>query len=152
VLAKERAWLPLQARPARTIRWVAWLAILGCALHFALAGLSGADLGLLLGGGTWQSAVVAVLQGLLVVFASLWVIDLFQRRHDRRTAAAAVLSRAAYAAFLVHQGVLVLAVLASHRVGWAPEVSYAAVTVTGVVVSFAVGLVLTRAPLLRRIL
>ena len=151
VLARERAWVPLQDGLARTIRWVAWLAALGCMLAFVLGSLSGADLGLLLGGGTWQSAVIALVQGLLVVFASLWIVDLFQRRRDHRSAFGATLSRAAYPAFLVHQGVLVLLVLASHRLDWPPEASYLAVTVAGVAVSFALGMVLARTPLVRRI-
>ena len=151
VLARERAWVPLQDGLARTIRWVAWLAALVCMLAFVLGSLSGADLGLLLGGGTWQSAVIALVQGLLVVFASLWVVDLFQRRRDQRSAFGATLSRAAYAAFLVHQGVLVLLVLASHRLDWPPEASYLAVTVAGVAVSFALGMVLARTPLVRRV-
>ena len=105
----------------------------------------------LCGGRSWQSAVVAFVEGLLVVFASLWVVDLFQRRFDARGARGEALSRAAYGAFLVHQGVLVALVLGSRRLGWPPEATYLAVTAVGVAGSFAIGLLLAHVPGVRRI-
>ena len=151
VVARERGWLPLHRGLARRIRSTAWLAMCGCVLVFVVTSLAGTDLTLLLGGGSWQSAVVAILEGLLVVFASLWVVDLFQRRFDAQGARGAVLARASYGAFLVHQGVLVALVLASHALAWPPEVSYVAVTTAGVVGSFAVGVLLTHVPGIRRV-
>ncbi|WP_076261849.1 acyltransferase family protein [Intrasporangium flavum] len=69
VVARERGWLPFDRELARRLRWTAWSALLACLLVFVLADVSGTDLALLLGGGSWQSAVVALVEGLLVVFA-----------------------------------------------------------------------------------
>ncbi|HET9632556.1 MAG TPA: acyltransferase family protein [Terrabacter sp.] len=151
VAARERGWLPLEPRLGRRIRWTAWSALAAGVGVFVLATATGMDLRLLLGGGSWQSAVIAVIEGLLVVFASLWVVDLFERRFDAQGPRGRALSRAAYGAFLVHQGVLVALVLASHRLGWPPEVSYAAVTALGVAVSFVLGHLLTRVPGIRKV-
>jgi glucan biosynthesis protein C len=151
VVARERGWLPMGQGLSRRVRWTAWSAMAGGVVVFVLATVTGMDLTLLLGGGSWQSAVIAVIEGLLVVFASLWAVDLFQRRFDTHGAGGTALSRAAYGAFLVHQGVLVALVLASHRLGWPPEVSYAAVTALGVAVSFTLGHLLTRVPGVRRV-
>lgn len=149
--ARERGWLPMEARLSRRIRWSAWSALGGGVVVFVLGTVTGMDLALLLGGGSWQSAVIALLEGLLVVFASLWVVDLFQRRFDTQGSFGRALSRAAYGAFLVHQGVLVALVLLSRRLGWPPEVSYAAVTAIGVAASFALGHLLAHLPGVRRI-
>jgi len=151
VLARERRWLPVQPQLRRRIRRTAWLAMFGCLLVFVLGTVSGMDMALLLGGGSWQSAVVALVEGLLVVFASLWVVDVFQRRFDARGVRGEALGRAAYGAFLVHQGVLVALVLGSRPLGWPPEAAYVAVTAMGVAGSFAIGLLLTHVPGVRRI-
>ena len=151
VLAKERGWVPLERGLARTIRWTAWLALFAAALTFSVGSVSGMDMELFLGGGTWQSALVAVIEGFVVVFTSLWLVDLFQRRFDHQGPRGRVLSRAAFGAFLVHQGVLVALVLGSREVSWPPEAAYLVVSSLGVVVSFAIGWLLTRIPGIRRI-
>lgn len=151
VVAREQDWLPMGARLARRVRWTAWATLAAGMVVFVVGTLTGMDLSLLLGGGSWQSGVIALIEGLLVVFASLWVVDLFERRFDAQGARGRALSRAAYGAFLVHQGVLVALVLASHQLHWPPEVSYAAVTVLGVAGSFALGHLLAHLPGVRRI-
>lgn len=101
------------------------------------------------GGGTWQSLVVAGLEGIIVVTMSLWLIDLFQRRFDHQGPLAREMSRAAYATFVVHQVVLVWLVLATRLIPWPPEIEYLAAAVIGVVASFGVGSALIRIPWLR---
>lgn len=54
------------------------------------------------------------------------------------------------AAFIVHQIVLVGLVLASHAVVWPPEAEWLAVAVLGVLVSFGVGALVTRIPVVSR--
>lgn len=151
VLGAERGWYrPLDLRLARGARRVAWVAMALCVVLVA-AVASTAGLDVLFGGGTWQSLVLAWLEGAIVVAASLWLIDLFQRRFDHQGRVGAVLARAAFAAFLVHTAVLVVLVLASRQVPWPPELKYAAVASLGVAVSFAVGAVLVRVPGVRRL-
>ncbi len=151
VAGAERGWFrPCDARLARGCRHVAWAALALCTGFVALvASTSGLDA--LLGGGTWQSLVLAVLEGTVLVTVSVWVLDLFQRRLDHRGPLGTAMGRAAFAAFLVHQLVLVGLVLASHHVAWPPELKYVVVATLGVAVSFAVGAVLVRVPGLSRI-
>lgn len=82
---------------------------------------------------------------------SLWLVDVFQRRVDHQGRIAATMSRAAFAAFPVHQGVLVALVLGSRQAEWPPEVKYLAVASLGVALSFAAGSVLVRVPGLSRL-
>lgn len=150
-LGAERGWYhPLDPRLARTCRRVAWVAIVLCT-GFVAASSTAYGLDPMFGGGSWQSLVLTAFEGTLVVTASVWLVDLFQRRFDHRGSVGAALSRAAYAAFLVHQLVLVALVLASRRVAWPPELKYVVVAGLGVTVSFAVGALLVRVPGLSRL-
>lgn len=151
VLGAERGWYrPVDARLARGARRVGWGAMALCVvLVAAVASTVGLDA--LFGGGTWQSLVLASLEGAIVVSVSWWLVDLFQRRFDHQGRIGAVLGRAAFAAFLVHTAVLVGLVLASRQLPWPPELKYVAVASLGVGLSFAVGAVLVRIPGLRRL-
>lgn len=151
LLAAEHDWLPLRPELARRVRHVAWAAILLSVVAIAISGPLGYEMGLYLGGGTWQSALLAALEGVIITTASLWVVDLFQRRFDHQGRLGRQLARSAFAAFLVHQGVLVGLVLASREVGAIPEVSYLAVASLGIVISFLIGWLLTKLPGVRRI-
>jgi glucan biosynthesis protein C len=152
VLGGERGWFrPLDRRIARGARRAAWAAVALCvAVVASVASGTGPDA--LFGGGTWQSLVLAGLEATIMVTMSLWLIDLFQRRFDRQDRLGRAMSRAAYAAFLVHQLVLVGLVLASRQVPGPPELKYAAVAAIGVAGSFALGSLLVRVPGLARIL
>lgn len=152
VLGGERGWYrPLDALLARGCRRVGWIAMALCVV-FVAAVASTSSLDVLFGGGTWQSLVLAALEGTIVVTVSLWLIDLFQRRFDHHGPLGTAMSQASYAAFLVHQAVLVGLVLASRHVPWAPELKYIVVATLGVAGSFAVGALLIRVPVLSRIL
>lgn len=152
VLGGERGWFePLDDGPARTARRVAWPAMAGCAALVAAVASSGSTEPLF-GGGTWQSLAFTAVEGAVVVTAPLWLLDLFRRRFDRQTDLGRQCSRAAYSAFVLHQGVLVALVLAIRRVGWAPEVELLGVAAVGVCASFLLGAVLVRLPGLSRVL
>jgi fucose 4-O-acetylase-like acetyltransferase len=151
ILAAQRSWLPLEPGLARRVRHVAWAAIVLSVVAIAVSGPLGYAMELYLGGVTWQSGLLAAIEGVIITTASLWVVDLFQRRFDRQGPLARQLARSAFAAFLVHQGVLVGLVLGSREVGAAPEVSYVAVASTGIAISFLVGWLLTKVPGVRRI-
>lgn len=151
ILGGERGWFrPIEPRLARGARRVGWAATASCVVFVATVA-STSELDVLFGGGTWQSLVLAVLEGTIVVTVSLWLVDVFQRRVDHQGRVAATMSRAAFAAFLVHQGVLVALVLGSRQVEWPPEVKYLAVASLGVALSFAAGSVLVRVPGLSRL-
>ena len=61
------------------------------------------------------------------------------------------LSRAAFAAFIVHQVVAVGAVLSTRLVAWPPEIEYPLAAILAVIGSFAVGALVIRIPGVSRI-
>lgn len=154
VLGAEQRWLE-DITPAMS-RWLfrtGWAAAAGVVLLVAVAvGAFGADLDLFFGGPTWQSLVLAGLQGVLVATMPLWLVDVFHRRFTRQGPLLQQMSRAAFAAYVVHQVVLLAAVLATRATQWPPEIDYLAACALAVVGSFALGAALVRLPGASRIL
>lgn len=155
VVGAERGWFdplePLDPAIARWARRVGWVALGAAAATLASAGMTGTDLDLYAGGGTWQSLLLAAVEGALVVTMPLWLTDLFRRRFDHQGARARGWSRAAFAAFVLHQLVLVGLVMASHAVTWPPELEFLTVATLGVVASFALGSLALRVPGVARV-
>ncbi len=152
VLAKERGGVPLGPSLGRQTRSVGWLAMGGAVAVMGAAAARGTDLELFLGNGTWQSAVLSAVEGVILVTVPLWLVDLFWRRVDRQGRLCRVLGRAAFGGFLVHQGVLVALIVGVRLLYWPPEAAYVTVSTLGVAVSFGVGWLLTRVPGISRIL
>ena len=151
VVGAERGWFdPIPPEIARWARRVGTIAMIGAALVVGSAGVLGADLETFAGDGTWQSLVLAAVEGPLVVSMPLWLVDVFRRRFDHQSRLAREASRAAFPAFVVHQIVLVGLVLASHAVVWPPEVEWFVAAVLGVLGSFGVGALVARIPGIRR--
>lgn len=152
VVGGERGWFGvIDPATARRLRHVAWGALAASVAFFGGAAVAGSDLAVFAGGGTWQSLLTAVLEGVLVVAASLWLIDVFRRRLDHQGRLAREMSRAAFAAFVLHQVVLVGLVLASRQVPWPPEVEYLLVATVGVAASFGLGALAVRLPGVSRV-
>lgn len=150
VLGGERGWLiPLEPSISRWTRRTAWVAMATCAAFVGAGIATGADIADFAGGGTWQSLVMAVLEGVIVVSASLWLMDLFRRRFDHQGPLTGEIARSAYPAFILHQVVLVGLVLATRLVPWPPEVEYLTVATAGVVASFSMAALVVRIPGLR---
>ena len=151
VLAAERGWLPVSPQVSRAVRWAAgvtYAASVGI-LGFWATDATYRDFA---GGGAWQSLLVALCEGVLVATMPFWLLDLFRRRFDHQGPVAREMSRSAFAAFLIHQFVLVGLVLASRRTGWSPELNFFVVSLLGVAISFGVGSMLRRLPGVTRIL
>lgn len=153
VLAAENGWLTDPDRAmVRAVRWSGGVATVA-SLVFIVSGVTmGADMEVFFGGGTWQSLVLALLEGVAVVCVSLWLADVFRRRFDRQGPVRRELGRAAYATFFVHQLVLVGVVLAVRQVVWPPEVELLAVVLLGLGISFGLGLAIVRLPGVSRVL
>jgi fucose 4-O-acetylase-like acetyltransferase len=153
VLAGERHWFdPVDPRLARHARHIAWAGVAAFAVVIAGAMAAGMAIEDFYGGATWQSAVVCCIEAALVLSMPIWLMDLFQRRFDRQGRLLRAAGRAAFAAFLVHQAVLVALVLATHALSLPPEVDYVSVAVLGVLGSFVLGAVLVRLPGVSRVL
>lgn len=152
VLAAERGWIErMTASTSRQMFRTAWIAVAAAVVTVAAVGTDDADLDLLGGGGTWQSLLAAGLEAAVMVAMSVWLVDVFRRRFDRQGGLMRELSRAAFAAFIVHQVVLVGLVLATRMPPWPPEAEFLTVCIVGVTASFAVGSALVRVPGVRRI-
>jgi hypothetical protein len=151
VAGAERGWFdPIPPTIGRWARHLGITAFVASAVVIGTAAVLGADLETFAGNGTWQSLVLAVIEGALVASVPLWLVDLFRRRFHYQGRLGREAGRAAFAAFVVHQIVLVGLVLASHSVRWPPELEWLAVSVLGVAVSFGVGALVTRIPAVGR--
>ncbi len=147
VLGGEHGWFEhLSPAMTRGLFRAAWAAVAGTAVFVGAASATGADINLFFGGGAWQSFVVTAFEGVLAISMSLWLIDVFRRRVNHQGRLGRALGRAAFAAFVVHQVVLVELVLVTHNVAWPPEAEYLFVGVLGVAGSFAVGALVVRLP------
>lgn len=151
-LGGERGWLrPLDPVLARRVRRLAWASLAAIAFIFFVVSAVGMDLDAFGGGGNWQSLLLAALEGAIVVTVAPWLLDAFRRRFNHQGRLAREMSRAAFAAFVVHQVILVGLVLASRHVSWPPEVNYVMVSTLAVGGSFALGAVLVRVPGISRV-
>ena len=152
VVGAERGWYdPIPPHLVRRVGQVAWSAVAAIVTMIGVAGAVGMDVDPFLGGGTVPSLVMAGLEAVLVVTMPLWLMDLFRRRVDHQGPLAHAASRAAFAAFVVHQLVLVGCVLATRYVPWPPEVEYVLASALGVAGSFGLGAMLLRVPIVARV-
>ncbi|GLZ31700.1 hypothetical protein Lesp02_38880 [Lentzea sp. NBRC 105346] len=95
-----------------------------------------------LGGWRWQALLLASLEGLLVVAGSLWLVGLAQRRFTKPVPDA--INRGAFAAFVVQGPILVTIATALRPVPAPAEVKAPLVGALAIVVSFAIGALVTR--------
>ncbi|WP_394617760.1 acyltransferase [Lentzea sp. JNUCC 0626] len=96
-----------------------------------------------LGGWRWQAAVLAVVEGILVVAGSLWLIGLAQRRLTRQGAWAQGLARSAYVAFVVQGPILLLLATGLRALPAPAEVKAPLVGAGAIALSFAIGWMVT---------
>ncbi|SER61844.1 Acyltransferase family protein [Lentzea xinjiangensis] len=92
-----------------------------------------------LGGWRWQAAVLALVEGVLVVAGSVWLIGLAQRRLAGRGPFAEGLARSAYVAFIVQGPVLLSLATALRPLDLPAEVKAPVVGVGAIALSFAIG-------------
>lgn len=153
VLAGERGWFrALPPALARACGWVAIMAVSGLVGSAALVHTAGREWAAS-AGGRWQSAVVAVLDGISAVALSVWLVDRLQKRWNGATLTA--VSRAAagsYAAYLLHPLVLVGLSVLLRPSPWPPEVKLLIVAVLGVPLCFWLGYLVRRIPGVDRVL
>lgn len=95
-----------------------------------------ADIGPFLGGWTWQATATALVEGVLVVAGSLWLLGLAQRHLTQHGRFAEACSRSAFPAFVIQGPVLVLLALALRPVAAPAEVKAPLVAGVALVGSF----------------
>lgn len=140
VLAHERGWL--HPVPDRIRRGCGWATVVGVLALPVLMGLGGAfaedaTVDPFAGGLRWESLGTAVIEGVLAVSASIWMLGWFGRRWNHQGVFARELARSAYGAFIVQTPVLVTIALALRRLDVAPELRLLVLAPTAVVTCFA---------------
>jgi len=95
------------------------------------------------GGWHWQALLTAVVEGVLVVSGSVWLLGFAQRRFTWAGPLATACSRAAFPAFVVQGPVLILLALAQRPVAMPAEVKAGLLVVASLVTSFWLGHLMT---------
>lgn len=149
VVAAERGWY--SAIPTRVLRVARRAALTSLVAALALLALAGDDVDPLGGGAHWQALAAAAAEGVLVATMPLLLTDLFRRRFSRQGRRGRAMGRAAFAAFVIHQAVLVGLILVSRHTPWAPEVEFALVSALAVTASFGVGWLMLKIPGVARV-
>ena len=151
VLWGERGWRgQVPAVWSRRCGQIAAAGLAAAGLLVAATGTADGGLARLYGGWHWPSLVFVVLEGVVAVTFSLWLVAWFGRRWTQQGRLAKRASRGAYAAYLLHPLVLVLVSFAARPLPLPPEVKFLLVAPTGVVAAFTVGWAATRSALAAR--
>ncbi|GLL08111.1 acyltransferase family protein [Dactylosporangium matsuzakiense] len=148
LLAGRHGWL--DAIPARIRRACIALTVLGSVATIALIAAFADDLDPLGGGLHWQSAVVATIEGLMSVSATIVLISLF--RPGPPGPLGATLTASAYGAYLLQTPVLVGIALALRHLPLPSLAKLAILMPAAVLVSFAGAALLRHVPKLRPVL
>lgn len=110
------------------------------------------DVTVFLGGWRWQALGLAVIEGVLVVTTSVWLVGLAQRLLTTTTPRSERWTRAAFAAFVIQGPVLLLSATALRPLGLPAEAKAVLVAVAGIAGCFWLGgLLVTRTRIGRRL-
>ncbi|GAB2862142.1 acyltransferase family protein [Lentzea nigeriaca] len=106
----------------------------------------------IIGGWHWSVVAFALLDGVIAVLGSVWLVRWFSSRWNGVAGEVTVRAgRGSYAAYVLHPTVLVLLSLAARPLPWPPEAKFVLVAVVGVPLCFVVGYFVTRIPGVRRV-
>jgi hypothetical protein len=145
VLWGEQGWRgQVPAAWSRRCGQVAAAGLAAAGLLVAATATTDGDLARLYGGWHWPSLVFVLLEGIVAVSFSLWLLAWFGRRWTRQGPLARRASRGAYAAYVLHPLVLVLVSFAARPLPLAPEIKFLLVAPAGVATVFTVGWAVTR--------
>jgi hypothetical protein len=148
VIAGREGWLT--SIPDRVRRACLLVAVVAAAVAVAALAAFHDNLDPLAGGWHWQSLIIAAIEGTLSVSVAIVLVDLFPRSEPG--SARAVLPRSAYGAYLLQTPVLVGIALGLRPLNLSSGVKLLVLLPVAVILSFALALVLLRAPALRRVL
>ncbi|WP_123741403.1 acyltransferase family protein [Saccharothrix texasensis] len=133
----DRMW-----RGSRVVAALAVLSVPVVAVALGVSDLAG-QAGPSLGGRRWQALLFAVVEAVLVVGGSVWLLGLAQRRLTRDGPPAVALSRGAFTAFFIQGPVLVVLAAAARPLPFPAEVKAFLVAAVAIAGSFGAGRLLT---------
>jgi hypothetical protein len=105
------------------------------------------------GGWHWFASVFVVVEAVLTVFGSVWLLSVAQHRLNRHYRWGPVLSRSAYGAFMLQTVFLLALALVLRPLALPAEVKAPVVTIGGIIASFgAAWLLIKKMPGVSRVL
>jgi glucan biosynthesis protein C len=153
VVGSRQGWLKAVPDPlVRDCRRLTLTAVVTMATLLMLAGsLDAVDDAI--GGWHWLGAAFVVVEASLTVFGSVWLLGVAQRRLGRRYRWGPILSRSAYAAFMLQTVFLLALAVALRPLALPAEAKASIVALGGIAASFACAwLLIANVPGLSRIL
>ncbi len=141
-------------RPAvvRRIGWVAAIGSVATVALFAVLDANDEATAVLDEGAGWPTMLFALLDGVVAVSLSLWLVAWIRRRWRSHGPLLGKAARASYATYVFHPLVLTTIMVLLAPVAVAPEVKFVVVSAVGTVVCFTVGYALIRVPGISRVL
>ncbi len=153
VHAAETGWLTdLPPVLARRLGWIALAGLIATVSLFAVLEARDETEAVLNAGAGWGTVLFALLDGIVAVSLSLWVITWVRRRWPGHGPLLGKAARASYATYLIHPLVLTGVMVAFAWVALAPEIKFLLVAAAGVAVCFTAGYALTRVPGISKVL
>jgi surface polysaccharide O-acyltransferase-like enzyme len=154
VIAYRGDWL---ARLPRAAGWwclgvAAFLSVVVLPATFVLGGALQGNVSALMGGWHWQAFAYAMWEQTTGLAMMVGLLVLFRERFNRQGRVAKEASAGSYTAYIIHAPVLILFTLAVRDVRIYPLLKFALVALVTVPMTFALGAVVRRLPLARRIL
>jgi fucose 4-O-acetylase-like acetyltransferase len=153
VVGSRQGWVTTVPEDlARVCRLLTLVAVCAMATLLLLAGALDA-IAAALGGWHWLGALFVIVEAVLTVFGSIWLLSLAQHRLGRPYRWGTALSRSAYAAFMLQTAVLLGLALALRPLPLPAEAKALLVAALGVTASFGAGwLLISKMPGVRRVL
>jgi len=151
--ASRQGWLTaVPDRLASQCRYLTLLGVLAMAMLLMIVGLLD-TVDDAMGGWRWPAVAFAVVDAVLTIFGSVWLLSVAQRRLERRYRWGPLLSRSAYGAFMLQTLFLLGFAVALRPLGLPAEAKALVVAVGGVTFSFAAAwLLISRVPGVSRVL
>jgi glucan biosynthesis protein C len=147
----RRNWL--LSLPDRVGRLWLWIAVALILIFPPMALLAGAENDEpFLGGWHWQAMLNAQWESFLCVSMCIGLIYLFRRRWNRQGAVGRALSRAAYAAYLIHEPVITALAVVATGVALYPLLKFVLAAVVAVPLCFALAALIRKLPHFDRVL
>jgi surface polysaccharide O-acyltransferase-like enzyme len=153
ILAYRNGWLPDLPDSVRTV-WsrIAILTLVAIPL-FMIAGGAADEVTPFLGGLTWQSGVLGMLEAIFCVSMAILLLSLFRKWTDRQGRFGELLSRNAYSVYIIHPLVIIPLAYLLRRVSIDPLLKFALIAPLGVSLCFVVAhLLMRRIPYSDRVL
>jgi len=155
IVACRRGWLSaISGDEARGRRWgwvVLFLIVLAPILFVAGGALNGGTAHFR-GGIHWQALTYALWEQFLCVGMVISLLVWFRRRFDRQSKLARAMSVSAYAVYIFHASILVLAAIVLRSTELYPLLKFALAALISLPICFMVGGLVRRLPLAQRIL